>query len=158
MGRSIAEIQQKRAAKVALRPTPPNALAARSDNPLTQQIEVRPIPPSEMEKAEAEGYTPGGSGAPGGKTGDIAAGNPELRNAIHDLVRLGIVRNVEEIRPGLLRLTVGDSFSGSAVEFQLRLLYAPYADSYGDSASLELVRGRVKIGEYTKDGLTLAAN
>ena len=143
----IAEIEEKSAANVALLPTPPTAVIARSGNPLTQEIEVRPVP-----------YAPGGSVVDEGTTRNIDA-SPEVQAAIHDLVRLGIARKVQEVRPGLLRVTVGDSFGDqTAVGFQLRQLYTPYADSYGDTAALELVRGRVKIGEYTKDGLTLAAN
>jgi hypothetical protein len=147
MQQVIAEINEKSAANVALLPTPPTAVIARSGNPLTQQIEVRPIP-----------YAPGGSAGPKDTTRDID-GSPEVQAAIHNLVRLGIAREVQEVRPGLLRVTVGDSFGDqSAVGFQLRQLYTPYAESYGDTATFELVRGRVKIGEYTKDGLTLAAN
>jgi PDZ domain/Peptidase family M48 len=158
MQQVIAEIKEKSAANVALLPTPPTAVIARSGNPLTQQIQVRPIPPSGMRESEAEEYAQGGSAGSKGTTRDID-GSPEVQAAIHDLVRLGIARKVQEVRPGLLRVTVGDSFGDqSAVGFQLRLLYTPYAESYGDTATFELVRGRVKIGEYTKDGLTLAAN
>jgi hypothetical protein len=154
----IAEIQEKRAAKVALLPTPPTAVVARSGNPLTQQIEVRPIPPGGMRGSEDEEYAPGGSAGRDDTTRGVDAG-PEVQAAIRNLVRLGIARKVQEVRPGLLRVTVGDSFDDqSAVGFQLRLLYTPYAESYGDNTTFELVRGRVKIGEYTKDGLTLAAN
>ncbi|HZI73853.1 MAG TPA: M48 family metallopeptidase [Gemmatimonadales bacterium] len=154
----MAEIQEKRAAKVALLPTPPTAVIARSGNPLTQQIEVRPIPPGGMRGPEGEEYAPGGSAGRDDTTRGVDAG-PEVQEAIRNLVRLGISRKVQEVRPGLLRVTVGDSFDDqSAVGFQLRLLYTPYAESYGDNTTFELVRGRVKIGEYTKDGLTLAAN
>jgi hypothetical protein len=131
---------------------------ARSGYPLNQQIEVRPIPTSGMKGTDAQEYAPGGSAGAEGMTRDIDAG-PEVQAAIHDLVRLGIARKVQEVRPGLLRVTVGDSFGDqSAVGFYLRMLYTPYAESYGDTAAFELVRGRIKIGEYTKDGLTLAAN
>jgi hypothetical protein len=158
MQQVIAEIKEKSAANVALRPTPPTAVVARSGNPLTQQIEVRPIPPSGARGSQAEEYAPGGSAGPEGTTRDID-GSPELQAAIHDLVRLGIARKVQEVRPGLLRVTVGDSFGDqTAVGFQLRQLYTPYAENYDDTATFELVRGRVKIGEYTKDGLTLSAN
>lgn len=154
----IAEIREKSAAKVALLPTPPTAVIARSGNPLTQEIEVRPIPPSGLEGSDSEQYAPGGS-ATGEDTTRVIDASPEVEEAIHNLVRLGIASKVQEVRPGLLRVTVGDGFgTQNAVGFQLRLLYAPYADSYGENATLELVRGRVKIGEYTKDGLTLAAN
>jgi hypothetical protein len=93
-----------------------------------------------------------------GRSADALARLPRLREALNDVLRLNLVADYREVRPGLLVLTVGDGFTReNAVEFQLGLLYVAYCEVTGgdEVASFELWRGGAKIGEYTKEGLSL---
>jgi hypothetical protein len=90
------------------------------------------------------------------RTKDFVTGRPELKAAIDDLVRLGMVTEYGEIRSGLLRLEVGNAFiKHSAIEFHLSLLYEAYGEVSGTMATFELFRQGIKIGQYSKDGLSL---
>ena len=62
-----------------------------------------------------------------------------------------------EVRPGLLLLMVGDGFNTETlVDYHLGRLYSAYEDAtQGDKPAFELWRDGAKIGEYTKEGLTL---
>lgn len=82
---------------------------------------------------------------------------PELRNVLADVLRLGLVSEYREVRPGLLLLMVGDGFNTETlVDYHLGRLYSAYEDAtQGDKPAFELWRDGAKIGEYTKEGLTL---
>jgi hypothetical protein len=85
--------------------------------------------------------------------------DPQLRDALHDILRLDIATDYRERRPGLLELTAGRGFTRENVAgFQLALLYVAYRRTIGwdEVAALELWRGGVQIAEYNKDGLALA--
>jgi hypothetical protein len=127
--------------------------------------------PSAMSSSAAEAipsYPQSGSVSPSdaqqtrramkGRSADALTRDPRLKDALNDVLRLGVVTEYREARPGLLLLTVGDGFTKeNAVEFQLGLLYVAYCEVTGGNevARFELWRGDAKIGQYTKEGLTL---
>jgi hypothetical protein len=81
---------------------------------------------------------------------------PELRNVLADVIRLGLVSEYREVRPGLLLLMVGNGFTTETlVDYQLGRLYSAYDATQGDKPTFELWQDGAKIGEYTKGGLTL---
>lgn len=78
------------------------------------------------------------------------------RRALSDVIRLKIVSEYEEARPGLLVLALGEGYStGTSVEYNLKRLFAAYEAflQYEERAVLELWLNGQKIGEYTRDGL-----
>jgi hypothetical protein len=84
--------------------------------------------------------------------------SPRLRWAVDDILETGQVTDIREPRPGLLRLVVSSQFRVNRADFYLTRLYLSYSDSRPELAGgvmLELFRGRVRIGEYTRDGLSL---
>ena len=82
----------------------------------------------------------------------------QMRQAIGDLERLHFISDLQEVRPGILRLTVDSGWSpASSAEYNLKRLMTAYranlswvVDSY-----LELWNAGTKIGEYTEDGLLI---
>jgi hypothetical protein len=78
------------------------------------------------------------------------------RRALSDVLRLKIVSEYEEARPGLLVLALGEGYtSGTSVEYNLKRLFAAYEAflQYEERAVLELWLNGQKIGEFTRDGL-----
>ena len=109
---------------------------------------------------ESSVAAPGGVQSPRAEhvAADALSRDPRLQGPLHDLVRLRMVTDYQEVRRGLLRLTVGDGFSReNAAGFQLGLLYTLYYELYGDGEAprIELWRGKTRIGEYFRYGLTL---
>lgn len=84
---------------------------------------------------------------------------PQLRNAVHDLGRLGLVTEVRERGSGKVVLTMTDAAlePATALAFQLEQLYRAYRSAYdlGDSVMLELWQGGARVGQYTSQGLLL---
>ena len=85
--------------------------------------------------------------------------DPAVRNAVHDLKRLNIASEVEEVAPGLLVVEVGSEalIPGTALAYQLGQLYIAYggALSQGEHVVIELWQGTQKVGEYGGTGLLL---
>lgn len=78
------------------------------------------------------------------------------RRALSDVMRLKIVSEYEEARPGLLVLALGEGYAtGTSVEYNLKRLFAAYEAflQYEERAVFELWLDGQKIGEYTRDGL-----
>jgi hypothetical protein len=108
--------------------------------------------------ALATGLAPPGARAQESRPGSEPNTDPGLRWAVEDVRRLGLVTRIHEPRPGLLQLTIGPAFSTDRVEYNLRRLYVAYSQSrweYDGPVVFELFRGRAKIGEYTRDGLSV---
>jgi hypothetical protein len=84
--------------------------------------------------------------------------HPGVRQALNDLIRLGVVAEYGEYRPGLLILVLGDGYRQSqSVEYNLGRLHKAYGQylQYRVPAILELWLNGEKIGEYTNQGLLL---
>jgi hypothetical protein len=80
------------------------------------------------------------------------------REALADVIRLRIVSEYTEVRPGILVLTTGEGYANAtSLEYNLRRLHQAYRGLlyYQVPAVLELWRDGRKIGEYTEDGLLL---
>jgi hypothetical protein len=181
MEQAIAEIRQKAASRQALLPDrrpitepsepsfattkpaadtglaePRAASAGMAASPLTQSTTHASSAASSKREPAAQAQR---SKAPRrGSSEDLVVGRPRLKAAIDDLIRLGMVTEYQEIRPGLLHLTVGKGFTEqSAIEFQLSLLDEAYREVSGGGATFVLFRKGVKIGQYGKEGLTLIA-
>jgi beta-barrel assembly-enhancing protease len=87
--------------------------------------------------------------------------DPQVHGALNEVVRLGMVTEYREARPGLLVLTIGPGFTReNAAAFHLGLLHEAYSGALGmgETAIFELWRGGSKVGEYTHRGLILTAN
>lgn len=158
---------------------PHNANAALPPNPLTQSTTRASTVASSKREAEIPGNAPSpvtysSAASPSQESaaraptqvqhseesrsrpsGDLVVGRPRLKAALDDLIRLGMVTEYQEVRPGLLHLSIGNGFTQqSAVEFQLALLYEAYGEVSGGVATFELFQGDVKIGQYGKEGLS----
>jgi hypothetical protein len=86
--------------------------------------------------------------------------HPGVRQALNDLIRLGVVAEYGEYRPGLLILVLGDGYRQSqSVEYNLGRLHKAYGQylQYRVPAILELWLNGEKIGEYTNQGLLLGS-
>jgi hypothetical protein len=84
-----------------------------------------------------------------------------MREALADVIRLRIVSEYTEVRPGLLVLTTGEGYpNATSLEYNLRRLHQAYRGVlyYQMPAVLELWRDGRKIGEYTSDGLLLGGD
>jgi len=188
MEQAIAEIQQKLALKQPLQPnrigepkltqSPPATLAhigaprgaevaeAPSTNPTVQGYSAPANTATDLAGAAIPSLAESSKAAPAGvqqpraepEPTEVLLRDPRLQSPLHELFRLRMVTDFKEVRPGLLRLTVGDGFSReNAVGFQLGLLYTVYYELYGagEVPRIELWRGKTKIGEYFRYGLTL---
>lgn len=81
-----------------------------------------------------------------------------LRQSIGDVMRLGIAKDIAEIRPGSLRVSLTlAAMHVSSVLYNLQRLYLAYsaATQYHDDVELELRQGDALYGRFTRDGLTL---
>jgi hypothetical protein len=85
-----------------------------------------------------------------------------MRRALSDVIRLGIVSNYEEVKPGLLVLVLGKGYhTATAVEYNFKQLYAAYIAllNYPDEHPvMELWQRGEKIGEYTRDGMLIGSD
>ncbi len=81
--------------------------------------------------------------------------DPELRQALDDMVRIGIGTEYQEVRWGVLRLMIGAAYKGSAATYYLNRLWTAYmlASNQDGTVVIELWQGDRKLGEFAKDGL-----
>ncbi|MGH7497903.1 MAG: hypothetical protein ACREL3_03515 [Gemmatimonadales bacterium] len=81
--------------------------------------------------------------------------NQDVRSALTNLERLKIVTGAEEVRPGLVRLSLGQMAPLAQMEYHIGFLHGSYqaALPYGADAVVELWSKGSKMGEYTRDGL-----
>jgi hypothetical protein len=79
------------------------------------------------------------------------------RNARGTLQRLDIISGFDEVRPGLLRLTVGKGWIQASAEYHLSRLFGGYASQLGPNIKpvFELWQAGRKFGEYAIDGLLI---
>jgi hypothetical protein len=82
-----------------------------------------------------------------------------MRDAMHDLHRLGFVTDIQEAEPGKLVLTLGSAalVPGAALGYELEHLYQAYRSMIGPGIPvvLELWDATRKAGAYTSEGLLL---
>ena len=79
-----------------------------------------------------------------------------LRESIRDVVRLGIVEDVVEVRPGSLRVSLSpNAMQEPSAEYNLQRLYLAYsaASRYLYGVELDLWRGGERYGRFTREGL-----
>ena len=118
----------------------------------------QPAPPGKAGPADSVlGYAPDVTAEPPAPTTRSLAGTAAMRLALSDVVRLHIVADYEEVRPGLLVLVLGSGYGTStALEYNLRKLYAAYVDllEYPENDPvMELWQNGAKIGAYARNGL-----
>jgi hypothetical protein len=117
----------------------------------TPPPEVAPTPPPAAQAADTVPDEPAVDPA-------LDKADRDLRLAITDALRLGIVRTIREPKPGLLRLEVGPAFTAASAEHNLRALFSAYTHHHPGLEQppvLELVRQGARIGAYTSEGLLL---
>ena len=116
-------------------------------------------PPADQESLEASCARAGAGGSPSCFTSEVLLATPQLREAIHDLRRLGLVTTVSEVGHARLELALGDEAlaPGAPLAYHLEHLYATYRNTYDlrDAVVLELWRDGAKVGTYTYQGLLL---
>lgn len=86
------------------------------------------------------------------------AADRSMREALSDVIRLRIISEYRETKPGLLSLTIGEGFgTATSLEYNLLRLYHAYRGVlyYQLPAILELWDDGRKIGEFTRGGLFL---
>lgn len=83
--------------------------------------------------------------------------NPDVRSALNNLERLNIVTGAEEVRPGLVRLSIGEMAPLAQMEYHIGFLHGSYMSAlpFGADAVVELWSKGSKMGEYSKDGLVV---
>ena len=82
----------------------------------------------------------------------------DFRMAFDDVRRLGIATEFEEIKFGLLRVTLGPGFATvSSARYNLERLYTTYrvASYRSEDTVIELWQDRSKIGEVTSGGVLI---
>jgi hypothetical protein len=85
------------------------------------------------------------------------ARNPNLRWAMATARRVGIATGFFEGHPGILKVTVTQSFrSAPALEYTLSELWEAYSEHrpYDEPGIIELWQGDAKVGEYRQNGFT----
>jgi hypothetical protein len=83
------------------------------------------------------------------------ARNPNLRWAMETARRVGIATGFFEGHPGILKVTVAQSFrSAPALEYTLSELWEAYSEHrpYDEPGVIELWQGDAKVGEYRQNG------
>ncbi len=125
-----------------------DAVAAAARSQSTPVIDHRANP--QPSPASTEPKAP----APGRFNGELLR-NPDLRQALDDVVRSEIGTEYQEVRWGVLRLMIGTGYDGSAVTYYLNRLWNYYMHASDDDGTvvIELWQGGRKLGEYTKEGL-----
>jgi hypothetical protein len=80
---------------------------------------------------------------------------PQLRQALNDVIRIGIATDYQESRWGILRLQLGSRYDGAAVEYYLNRVWWAYkaATEDGSAEVIELWQNGRKLGEFGNDGL-----
>lgn len=86
--------------------------------------------------------------------------NQDVRSALTNLERLHFVTDAEEVRPGLVRLSMMSVAPRAPMEYHMSFLHGSYqaALPYGAHAVVELWSKGSKLGEYTKEGLVVGAD
>jgi hypothetical protein len=83
--------------------------------------------------------------------------NPNLRWAMATARRVGIATGFFEGHPGILKVTVTESFrSAPALEYTLAELWEAYSEHrpYDEPGVIELWEGDAKVGEYRQSGFS----
>jgi hypothetical protein len=103
------------------------------------------------------GYAPGSAAEPPTPADESLTRTVAMRLALGDVMRLGIVADYQEVRPGLLVLVLGSGYrTSTSREYNLRQLYAAYTKVLGhpdDDPVMELWQKGRKVGKYTRKGL-----
>ncbi len=86
--------------------------------------------------------------------------NPDVRSALANLERLHVVNGAEEVRPGLVRLSIRELAPRATLEYHISYLHASYQATlpFGEDAVIELWAQGIKLGEFTSSGLVIGAD
>ena len=79
-----------------------------------------------------------------------------LRQAIGDIIRLGIAEDVAEVQAGTLRVRLAPAaMDVPSFTYNLQRLYLAYSAStdHLEGATVELWQGRERYGRFTREGL-----
>jgi len=102
---------------------------------------------------------PGTNGTRRCSTSQEVLATPALQEAVHDLRRLGLVTDIQEVGHGRVALTVTDEALAqyTPLAYHLEHLYRAYriAYDYGDVVALELWHNAHAVGSYGSQGLLL---
>jgi len=142
---------------------PPDAASAR---PEVSPVEATPGAPA---SPLAVGYMADGPGPdtlPGVLTADegpsrwsvLLMRDVELRRAVDDVQRLGILAGLREVEPGQLHAAVGPEFGISSAGYNLRRLLRAYKGTveWDPGTTITLWQGERKVGAFDDRGLTLS--
>jgi hypothetical protein len=82
---------------------------------------------------------------------------PSFRDALQDVMRIGLVSGFREVRYGLLHLDLRTFDSSTPLEYWLGRLHLGYRETteFHGEAVMELWQRGRKLGEFTSDGLLL---
>lgn len=131
---------------------PSAGAAAKPDDPARA-----PAPVASGPADSALGYSPGITDGPPAPAAPSLTRTVAMRLALSDVMRLDIVADYEEVRPGHLVLVLGDGYrTSTALEYNLRRLYAAYVELLQhplEDPLMELWQNGRKVGEYTRQGL-----
>jgi|SRR6476620_11873284 len=118
------------------------------------QPDPSPVTPDSAMCAE-----PGTNGTRRCSTSKEVLATPALQEAVHDLRRLGLVTDIQEVGHGRVALTVTDEALAryTPLAYHLEHLYRAYriAYDYGDVVALELWNKGRSVGSYGSEGLLL---
>jgi hypothetical protein len=86
--------------------------------------------------------------------------NQDVRSALANLERLNVVNGAEEVRPGLVRLSIRELAPRATLEYHISFLHASYQATlpFGQDAVVELWAQGIKLGEFTSNGLVIGAD
>lgn len=86
--------------------------------------------------------------------------NQDVRSALATLERLRVVNGAEEVRPGLVRLSIRELAPRATLEYHISFLHASYQATlpFGQDAIVELWSQGIKLGEFTNHGLIIGAD
>jgi hypothetical protein len=103
------------------------------------------------------GYAPGSAGESPAPADETLTRTVAMRLALGDVLRLDIVADYREVRPGLLVLALGSGYrTSTSREYNLRQLYGTYTevlDHPDEDPVMELWQNGRRIGQYSRKGL-----
>jgi hypothetical protein len=88
----------------------------------------------------------------------LLMGSVDLRRAVEDVQRLGIIDDLREVEPGVLSAMVGSEFGMSSTGYNLGRLLKAYKSTveWDPNAAIVLWRGDRRVGIFGGTGLDLS--
>jgi serine/threonine-protein kinase len=116
-----------------------------------------PAPAGSAPAESVLGYAPGSAGESPAPADETLTRTVAMRLALGDVLRLDIVADYREVRPGLLVLALGSGYrTSTSREYNLRQLYGAYTevlDHPDEDPVMELWQNGRRIGQYSRKGL-----